>query len=92
MEAQKRGPVWTVKEPSSNNDLSLKAEEEAAKSSEGGQRVEAGPWDWQRHKASSLLPSFLDHHIVLYKRKRINKQVNEQKVEGIQAYILQKKH
>ena len=88
-----KGPVWTVKEPSSNNDLSLKAEEEAAKSNEGGQRVEAGPWHLQRHEASSsLLPSFLDHHIVLYKRKRINKQVNEQKVEGIQAYILHKKH
>lgn len=73
--------------------MTLKAEEEAAKRSEGGQRVEAGPWHLQRHEASSSLPpSFLDHHIVLYKRNRINKQVNEQKVEGIQAYILQKKH
>ena len=66
----------------------MEAEEEAAKSNEGGQRVEAGPWHLQRHEASSsLLPSFLDHHIVLYKRKRINKQVNEQKVEGIEKVI-----
>ena len=73
--------------------MTLKAEEEAAKRSEGGQRVEAGPRHLRRHEASSSLPpSFLDHHVVLYQRKRINKQVNEQKVEGIQAYILQKKH
>ena len=57
--------------------MTLKAEEEAAKRSEGGQRVEAGPWHLRRHEASSSLPpSFLDHHVVLYQRKRINKQVN----------------
>ena len=68
--------------------MTLKAEEEAAKRSEGGQRVEAGPWHLRRHEASSSLPpSFLDHHVVLYQRKRINKQVNEQKVEGIEKII-----